>query len=168
MKSLIKSKPLVLFILSTAIMFIAISVNASNISNTVSDAEHKQIIQQYIDRIRILQTEILYTNESNLEDSSTNKATLSNRITLINDEIEDLRKEISNYVDAVPSISSQNRDVALAFSALTFIKNELYQLSLLTQATSAVDKNLLLGDFYLFNRLATDTLNILEDLIARE
>ena len=168
MKSSIKSKSLVLLILSTTIMFIAISANASSISNNVSNAEHKQTIQQYINRIKTLQNQILYLNEYNLENSSANKTDLSNRITLVNNEIEELRKEISSYIDAVPSISYQNRDVALAFSALTFIKNSLYQLTLLSEATSAVDRNLLLEDFYLLNRSATDTLNILENLITRE
>lgn len=60
MKRIIKSRQSLLLILSTAIMFIAISVNASNISNTVSNAEHKQIIQQYIDRIKTLQNQIFF------------------------------------------------------------------------------------------------------------
>ncbi len=168
MKSSIKSKPFILLILFTTIMFIAISTNASNISNSVSNAEHNQIIQQYIDKIKNLQEQIFYLNEYNLESSPENKAILSTRIPIINNEIEELRREISNYIEVIPTLSTQNRDIALVFNALTFVKNSLYQLSILSNATSAVDKNVLLEDFYLAIRSATDTLNTLEDLMTRE
>lgn len=168
MKNIISLKLLIMLLISTTLMFTGISINASNISNTINDAQHKQTVQQYIDKLRTLQKQILFLNEYNLESSPTNKDLYSNSITLTNNQIENLREEISNYLETLPSISSQNRDVALAFNSLTFLKNALYQLILLGDTTSAVEKNLLLEDFYLFMRLATDTLNSLENVIIRE
>ncbi|MBU3811235.1 MAG: hypothetical protein H9893_06235 [Candidatus Niameybacter stercoravium] len=168
MKNFITSKLLILLFVSTTIMFTGIATNASDISNTVNDAQHKQKIQQYIDKIQTLQKQLLFLNEYNLESSPTNKATYSNSLTLANNEIEELREEIFNYLETIPSISYQNRDVALAFNSLTFLKNALYQLILLGDTTSAVDKNLLLEDFYLFMRLSNDTLSTLENIIARD
>lgn len=168
MKRIIKSRQSLLLILSTAIMFIAISVNASNISNTVSNAEHKQIIQQYIDRIKTLQNQIFFLNEYNLEDSTSNKTIPPTSITLLNTEIENLREEISNYLETIPNISSQNRDAILALNSLNFLKNALYELGVIGDTTNVVDKNLSLENFYLLMRLSSDTLGALENLIARD
>ena len=167
-KKYFKLKPFILFILSISMLFMCPSIKATNTTNTVSDATHKQTIQQYVDRIKTLQNQIFFLNEYNLQESPKNKSLQSTNLTLANNEIENLREDITNYLDTIPSISSQNRDVALAFNSLTFLKNAVYQLILLQDATTTVEKNQLLQDFYVFNRLSNDTINVLDDIISRE
>lgn len=165
MKSLIQSKPIIWLLLVS--FFISIYFSSQAVTPTNPTA-HKEIMRQYIRDMRTLQDQVFYLSEIVLRDSAADTPTIANGIALINSSIEELNRSISNYLATVPSISSENRDILLAFNALNFAKNSLYQLSLLENTVSSVDRALLLEDFYLFRRAATETLTLLENLISRD
>ncbi|MDF2879205.1 MAG: hypothetical protein K0S30_2301 [Clostridia bacterium] len=165
MKYFTKSKSAIWLLLISFFISAPFSSNASIPANAVS---HEDLMRQYIRDIRTLQDQVFYLSEIVLRDSAADTPTITNGISLINIRIDELTKSISDYLTIVPSISSENRDVLLVFNALNFIKNSLYQLSLLENTASSVDRALLLEDFYLFRRVGTETLTLLENLIARE
>ncbi|MDF2596092.1 MAG: hypothetical protein K0R69_2433 [Clostridia bacterium] len=165
MKFFIQSRPIIWLLLVSFFISIYFSSQAVTPANPV---DHKEIMRQYIRDMRTLQDQVFYLSEIVLRDSAADTPTIANGITLINGSIEELNRSISNYLATVPSISSENRDILLAFNALNFAKNSLYQLSLLENTVSSVDRALLLEDFYLFRRAATETLTLLENLISRD
>lgn len=164
MKNYIKLRLFILLVLSVTIMSMAIPLSASN---TISDANHKETIQQYISDIRRIQDQIFYLSQIILRGSPEDTPAISNGINLANHRIQELHKAISSYLEITPTISAQNRDALFASISLSLSKNALYQLNVLVNTHNYVDKSLLLEDFYLFKKVSTETLEELEELISR-
>ncbi len=160
MKQHTLSKFYIIFILSITIIFTAFPLNASV---TVSNLRHEAIIKQQISGIRVIQNHVFSLSQSIICYLPQDRSGIEKEINFINGRIETLGKEITAYLRTTPSISLENRDALLACVSLNFIKNALYQLSILSGQSSNVDRNILLEDFYLYKRFSVETLDALED-----
>ncbi len=167
MNSINKSKALVSFVLSIAILF-TFSLSATDTNDTMlSDAQHKQIIQQFLSEITFLQRQVFDIAQSALRDPSPDDRQLEIRINLINNNIERLNAVIQEYLATVPGVSARNRHVLLTFNVLNLVKSSLYTLSLLIRTTTDAERIALLDEFFNARVTALDTLAILEDLLNR-
>lgn len=164
MKNIIKSKSLISVILSISIIFIAFPLSGSSLTN---NATHKKTITQFIDDVRTIQNQVFYLAQFALENPPRDRRELVNNIKLVNDRIVEVDKNIQDYLKTVPNISFQNRDALLLMNALNFTKNALYELELLSDTTSNVDRVLILEEFFRFRQAAIDILNSVENVILR-
>lgn len=166
MKNYIKSKLFVFFLLSiTTVCLTSPSLMASN---TVTTAEHQKIMTQYIKDLRTLQNQIFSLFESVVNAPPQGSTNLESKVNFIYSQVENLEKSISTYLNSVPRLSAQRRDVLIAFDALNFLENSLYQLTQFIKETNSVERILLLEDFYFLRTSTTETLNRLENIISRE
>ena len=162
MKIYIKRKFFTTLFLYLSTILIATSLSAS----TASNASHNYTIQTFINNIRLLQDQVFSLAEFALENPSEDKTRLTNSIRAVNSNIESLNREILDYLNTLPSISSQNSDVLLAQNALNLVKNSLYQINLLVNTTSGVERLLLLQEFFRLRVNAAETLVGLQNAIS--
>jgi len=168
MQNINKFKLLVSIILSIVIMFTSIPLGAASTSDIIiSNAEHKQIIEQFLSEIKAIQSQVADIAQSALKSPAQGAANLEGRINLINSNIERLNKIIQDYLATVPGVSDRNRHVLLTFNILNLIKSSLYPLSLLIRTTNDVERLALLDEYFRSRVVALDTLQILEELLEK-
>ena len=157
-----KQKFFITLLLFTAISFIPSTLNASNPNNT----SHKQIIQKFINDIKVLQNQVFTLAQSGLELSPQDKVDFKNKVKIVNSNIASLDKQIVDYLSDVPSISAQNSDALLVQNALNLVKNSLYQVDLLSNATSNVERLVILQEFFRLRVNAAETLTGVQNIIS--
>lgn len=162
MKKYFPIKIFITVIVTTAILYSTIPLKASALMSSA----HDQTIQTFINEIQLLQNQVFTLAQSTFEQSPGNKNTIKNEIKRINTSIQSLNQEILNYLASLPSISSENSDTLLVQNALNLVKNSLYQVDLLSQATSSVEQFLILQEFFRLRVNATETLTGLKNLIS--
>jgi hypothetical protein len=155
MNNIIKTKSLIAIMLSIVVLCAAIPLSSTSTNS------HQEIINQFIYEITEVQTQVFDIAQFALNQSLV-PGDLSPNIRLIDDTIKRLDRKILNYLETIPSVSTQNRDVLLLLNALNFIKNGLYTLNLLTIANTDVERIALLDEFFRSRIAAKDTINTLE------
>ena len=167
MKNINKLRTLFSIVLSIAILFTS-SLSATDTSDVMlSDAQHKQIIQQFLSEIAFMQRQVFDIAQSALRDPSPDDRQLQIRINLINNNIERLNTVMQDYLATVPGVSERNRHVLLTFNVINLVKSSLYTLSLLIRTTTDAERIALLDEFFRARVTALDTLGILEELLDR-
>ncbi|WP_069999638.1 hypothetical protein [Cellulosilyticum sp. I15G10I2] len=166
MRNAIKSKLSLLLLLS--IMIYCFIYPPLFSSNTVTPAEHKNIITQYIASIRILHNQVFSLFENAISVPPEDSTLLESKITFIYRQIEQLDRNISSYLDTLPRLSTERRDTLITMDALHFLENSLYQLTEFIRATDSATRTQLLGDFYFLRTATADALNRVENIILRE
>lgn len=160
----IKTKSfLLLLVLVTAVFFVSPPLSASS---TVT--EHERIITQYINDIRTIQNQVFSLLESIISSPPQDSLNLNVRINFINRQLEALDRNIWDYLNTLPRLSTERRDTLIAFDALHFLENSFYQLTEYIKETDSTKGNLLLEDFYFLRTSTTNTLNRLENIISRQ
>ncbi|MDF2614536.1 MAG: hypothetical protein K0S71_2322 [Clostridia bacterium] len=168
MKKINALKSLVPILLSIAVFLTSIPLYASDISDEmISDAQHKQAIEQFLTQIETIQSQVADIALSALKDPSPENRQLQSRINLINNNIERLNKIIQDYLATIPVVSDRTRHVLLTFNVLNLVKSSLYTLNLLINTTSDTDRIALLDDYFSSRVAALDTLEILEEILEK-
>lgn len=162
MRNYVKQNFFITLLLSTVIIFSAFPLRASSTNNSY----HRQTIQRFVDDIKVLQNQVFTLAELSFENSPENQLNIKNQIKIVNLSIESLDKQILEYLSTLPSISYQNSNTLLVQNALNLVKNSLYQIDLLTTATSNLDRLLILQEFFRLRVNATETLTGLENIIS--
>lgn len=149
-------------LLVSAILFTSFPVRAS--STTLSS--HDQTIEKFINDIELLQNQVFTLAQAAFQKPPEYKSTAKDDIKRINTRIQSLNKEILSYLSKYPSISSENSDILLVQNALNLVKNSLYQIDLLTDASSSIEQFLILQEFFRLRVNAAETLAGLKNLIT--
>ncbi|WP_069997383.1 hypothetical protein [Cellulosilyticum sp. I15G10I2] len=168
MKQNYSFKSFISIILSIIIAFTFVPLSADSIQDiTISNAEHKQTIEQFISEIKSIQRQVFDIAQAALRDPIPGDTQLEIRINLINNNIERLNRMLQDYLATVPDVSDQNRHVLLTFNVLNLAKNSLYSLSLLIRETSDIERLALLDEYFRSRVTSLDTLAILEAILER-
>ncbi|MDA3731560.1 hypothetical protein PBV87_08745 [Niameybacter massiliensis] len=162
MKRYFSHKAFIPLLLTTALIF----ASSSLIASTTDTSSHDKIIQRFIDDIQLLQNQVFTLAQSTFKECSKDKSNRITEINHINSSIEILNKEILEYLSTLPSISSQNSDTLLVQNALNLVKNSLYQIDLLSDATTNLEQFLILQEFFRLRVNATETLVGLRNLLS--
>lgn len=162
MKKSSNKKSFIPLLLTLTILFTSFPLIASN----TSISSHDQTIQKFIDDIQLLQNQVFTLAQSAFENSPEYKSTIKNEIKLINTNIQSLDNEILAYLSTLPSISSENSDTLLVQNALNLVKNSLYQIDLLSNSTTSLERFLILQEFFRLRVNAAETLLGLKNLIS--
>lgn len=166
LKNYLKTKLFVFFLLSITTAFCIVpSIIASS---SVPLNEHKKIITQYIQDIRILQNQVFSLFESLVSAPPQDPSNLDSKANFIYSQIQYVDRNITNYLNTVPRLSSERRDTLIALDALHFLENSFYQLTALIKETDSTKRTQSLEDFYFLRTSTTNTLNSLESIISRE
>jgi predicted PurR-regulated permease PerM len=163
MNNIVKSKSLVSLILSIVILITSAALSAT----TPTITEHKQIINQFISEISLIQQQVFDIAQFAQVNPSEFNLRLSNNISTINSNIEKLNNRILEYLETVPEVGDQNIHVLLISNALNFIKNGLYSLRVLTNTTPTVLRIKLLDEYFRSRIAGLDTLNTVENLLLQ-
>jgi hypothetical protein len=136
-------------------------------ATTPTITEHKQIINQFISEISLIQQQVFDIAQFAQVNPSEFNLRLSNNISTINSNIEKLNNRILEYLETVPEVGDQNIHVLLISNALNFIKNGLYSLRVLTNTTPTVLRIKLLDEYFRSRIAGLDTLNTVENLLLQ-
>lgn len=167
MKNNVQSKIILFLILITFISFYT-SVKATSVPTTpISDAEHKQIINNYLMQIEALQNQVDAIAQAAISGPVGERELLRSRISVINTNIENLNSIIQDYLAANPGVSERNRHIILTFNIINLVKSNLYTLSELIDTTNNIDQFLLLNEYFSTRVNALNTLEILRQILAK-
>ncbi len=164
MKKILKSITVVflsIMILSTATSLSATSTDVQ----TISDAQHKQIMLGYLARIKELQTRVSDVAQAIITNPDGNTPSLNNRLKLINNESIKIFKDLEDYQRTVSGYNARIRDVFLMFNIINSIDSSLYSLSLLSPDQSDLERLELLDEFFRLRINAIDTMTIFENIL---
>ncbi|WP_069997384.1 hypothetical protein [Cellulosilyticum sp. I15G10I2] len=151
--------------LSIIIIFTSVILNASELGS-ISPAEHKETINQFIGEIKDAQNQSLNIAQSALRDSiDTNQ--LQDQISIISNNLSSLNERIEDYADIVQGLNEQDRQVRLTFNFLNLVRSNLYTLTLLTRVTTDIQRLQLLDEYFRTRINTLDTLEILKDLLEK-
>lgn len=162
MKTYFSKKTFISLILITTILFSSFPMIAS----TVNITSHDKTISKFVDDIQLIQNQVFTLAQLSFEKSPESKSTIRNEINRINTSIQSLNEEILVYLSTLPSISSENSDTLLVQNALNLVKNSLYQIDLLSDATASIEQFLILQEFFRLRVNAAETLLGLKNLIS--
>jgi hypothetical protein len=146
-------------------MLIASAPLSATTTPTITD--HKQIINQFISEISLIQQQVFDIAQFAQVNPSEFNLRLSNNISTINSNIEKLNNRILEYLETVPEVGDQNIHVLLISNALNFIKNGLYSLRVLTTTTPNVLRIKLLDEYFRSRIAGLDTLATAENLLLQ-
>ncbi|WP_070001046.1 hypothetical protein [Cellulosilyticum sp. I15G10I2] len=167
MNTIAKPRSLTCIILSVIIVFSCVSLSASAPDIIPpSPTKHQQTMEQFLGDIRSIHAQLFDIAQFSLEDPGLTLDELANAIAFINYDIERLYNDTTEYLKLFPSISVENTQVLLAITALNFIKNELYYLSLVIPAISDIERLQILNQYFRARLSAVDTLELLEEDLA--
>jgi Sec-independent protein secretion pathway component TatC len=163
MKNTVKSKLFISIVLFVILIFVATPLYA-----TTTNPEHKQTIENFIEQIKAIQSQIseiapIILNNTNPQEN----IQLKLRIISINTTIESLNIIIQNYFVTVPGVNQRNRHVLLTFNVINLIKSNLYTLNALLNATTDEERLNLLKEYSNTQSAAFNTLEILEDSLEK-
>ncbi len=128
--------------------------------------EHKQIIDQFIDQLRTIQNRTYLLVQLALDNPIQNVSAFKTNLNLVNSDAAILRRNVLDYQTTILPTSFQYRDVLLLLNALNHTKNALFELELLSAATSNVERARLLENLFRSRAEGIETLNMLENLIS--
>lgn len=161
-------KPLLCMILSIVMLFPSMPLYAASVNDTpISDAQHKQIIRQFLGEIKEIQRQTTDVSLLALTPSSLSNGQLQSRINLIENNIQGLNKRVQDYLSTVPEVGERNRHVLLTFNVLNLVKGGLYLLNLLVNTTTDAERFAILEEYFYSRATALETLEILEDILSR-
>ncbi len=169
MNNKFRSKSLVSIILLIITLSTPLQASPSALNEPVppTAAEHQKIITQFISEIRAIQNQVFDIAQFALSGQLSPLQTITPNIQVIDNNIERLNRRIQDYLQTIPRLGIQNRDVLLISNALNLIKNGLYTLNLLTSATTDIQRVTLLDEFFRSRIAAKDTLNTVEELLTQ-
>lgn len=167
MKKINRLKPFICTILSIAILFTSMPVMATVKTPIISDAEHKEIIQDFLTEIKSLQQQAYSIAQATVTSPAENTKQLEARINLVNADTDRLIKKIQEYYSIVPDLSDRNRHVLLTFNTINLVETSLYTLSLLIRATTDLERIELLDQFFSDRIGSLNTLKTLEEILAK-
>lgn len=168
MNSINKFKVFISILLSIILMFSSVVPSvAAPVTLAPSPAEHKQIINQFINEIKDAQNRSLSAAQSALEGSSDDNNALQIQIDLISSDLQAINDRLEDYADIVQGLNAEDRQVRLTFNFLNLVRSNLYTLGLLTQARTDIERIQLLDEFFRTRIDAADTLTILENLLQK-
>lgn len=127
--------------------------------------EHKQIINEYIDELKIIQDRTFQLLQLVLDTPLKDPTNFNKNLNLINNDAATLRAKVLNYQKTVPADTTEFRDILLILNALNYSKNALFQLESLAKTTSNVEKSILLEEFFKSRIDSINALNIIRNLI---
>jgi hypothetical protein len=154
--------------LSIVIIFTSIPLYAADVSEPIiSNAQHKQTIENFLDEIIKIQRQVTDIALLALRTPSPKDGQLKARINLIENNIQVLNKVVQDYLATVPEVGARNRHVLLTFNALNLIKGGLYTLNLLLNTTSDIERFALLEEYFYSRATALDTIEILEEILSK-
>lgn len=129
--------------------------------------QHKQTINDYIDRLKIMQNrtfELLqFVLDTPVKDINTFKANFN----IVNNNVAILRSNILAYQTTLSADSAQFRDVLLILNALNYTKNALSELQILSQSATNVEKALLLEKFFESRIESIVALNLIQNIVSQ-
>ncbi len=167
MKNNIKSKVILLLILLMFVSFY-MSLKANSVpTSPISNAQHKQIINNYLRQIESMQNQVDAIAQSAISGPVEDREQLRARISVINTNIENLNSVIQDYLSANLGISERNRHIILTFNFINLVKSNLYTLSELIGTTNSIDQFLLLNEYFSTRVNALDTLEILRQILGK-
>jgi hypothetical protein len=167
MKNNIKSKIILFLILITIISpYTFIKATSASI-NPISNEEHKQIINNYLNKIEALQNQVDAVAQTAISGGIGERELLRSRISVINTHIENLNSIIQDYLAANPGVSERNRHIILTFNIINLVKSNLYTLSELIDTTNDVDQFLLFNEYFSTRVNTLNTLEILRQILAK-
>ncbi|MDF2878491.1 MAG: hypothetical protein K0S30_1587 [Clostridia bacterium] len=171
MNTIAKHKTFITTILLTSLIFSTSSLCASAPLITLQATqptliEHRQIVSQFIDQLKIIQTRTYGLIQLALESPIKDIASFKTGINSVNNTTAVLRRDILNYQSTLLDSSFQYRDVLLLLNALNYTKNALFELELLSVTTNNVERTELIQNLFQSRTEGINTLNILEDLIS--
>ncbi len=132
-----------------------------------TEAEHRQIITQFISEINLIQNQVLDISQLALNNPPLFEERLKSNIGLINNSINRLNNRIIEYLELVPKTGLNNVHVLLVANSLNLVKNELYWLEALTYVRDNVQRIALLNEYFRSRIAAIDTLNTLQNILLQ-
>ncbi len=165
MNRLIKLRLLICILLSI-IMFSCSLSATSPASDLPSPAQHKQTMQQFLRSIRLIHNQLFDLGQFSLQDPGLTLNELEGSLNVLNSDAEKIYDNITEYLRVFPSISEENTQILRTLTALNYIKNEIYYLSLVIPAITDVERIQILNEYFRARLAATETLDLLEkDLV---
>lgn len=161
MNRLIKLRSLICILLSIIMFSYSLSAT-SPVPALTSPTQHKQTMQQFLRSIRLIHSQLLDLGQFSLQEPGLTLNELESALTTLNNDVEKIYDNITEYLRAFPSISEENTQVIRAITALNYIKNEIYYLSLVIPAITDVERIQILNEYFRARLAAVETLDLLE------
>ena len=164
MKNFIKCRLLVPIILSIAIIFTSVPLSATV---GTGSPNHESVIKGFINEINQIQSEVFDIFQLALSDQPSFTERLAANIELIDNSIVSLNRRMTEYLETVSPISSENRDVLLVINALNLVKNGLYSLNILSTTTDEIQRINLIDEYFNTRGAVNNTLETVENLLSQ-
>lgn len=139
------------------------SLFASNINNN----EYKQTVLNYIDELLQVRNQVFTLAQKTTFSSEQNKANFNADADIVNRSLNGIIDSMNNYYESLPDNSTEKTNMLVLFNAASLIKGALFQLSELNKAASDVERMIILEDYFRFRLEATDTMNLVRDLVSQ-